>query len=550
MSNPILDQVYGAAGAASASINNALFAVSAGGAEAADIDNQNVQLNLDLGKNEQLVQDVANQGKLAAESDKTAFALSIGADIGDTSGTQAKLAAKYNQATTDQAAALEEVNQKKGVSPFEDPIGWFSAQFSLPASINKYNAATSTKNQAEESIEAINKMASQRAQTDAALQVTSNVASMKASSEEIAEKAQLNANQSRLAAITANTSTAEKLASLSSQQLGVIANTLSATDAQESLQIQREHLAIAEASEQERVKNLQDKQAGYDQIANDVKTGLSVLYPNNPNAQAQIGSPAIIAQIRGSVPMDPVTKQAYEVGVMNRVSGSDSRLLAHTPYDMLGTLNIKPDLSPAQRQTAQMLIDAKTELETNKGGSFQGAFNAALASKDKQGIESAYNAYAQSKLDTLALHVDGPSNPYYLPSIDKIATQVPNLQQLSLYQKVIAPAIAAKIDLSDPNQVVKLTTDAIANGTIKMNKAAADLATLYGIGALQGSQARSLAAMGLNPSHSYNVKIQDPGSFSSNIYDLTNSTQVLAALGRQMAKTAANTIFEAGVALP
>lgn len=542
--NPILQ----AASQASRQTSQASASLATINDQEQQVYSQQAGLQLDIGTQKNIIDQAQQTGQLAVQNDMSKFALALGGDLGDTTGTMRKLADTFNQAEADKETALQEVNAKKSLSPFNDLFGWISAQFTINDDINKYNAAARTADQAKEHIDGINELVSRRGVADKELQTSVTTASLAASAQATSDAAAFAANQIKIQGYISNATNIEKQTSLSEQQLRIQGQVLNAEQGQQQIQLAQAHLKIAQDEATERLKLKSQTDQAYQDMADDIQRGYKVMYPNNPNMQKVAASPVTLTMLRNGK-LDDRTQEAYRLGVLNRTAAPDSstRLLASSPSQALQVLSYAPDISPAQRPVVAILQQAKSNLESNKAtGNWASQYQAAVAAKDPQLAAQIYDKYATELLNQSSARVDGAGSLFYLPSIDQLVKQTPAASNLPVYKNVLAPTVAAGVDLSDPSKVFDITVDAVKKGQISANEAAKNLADIYKQGQVVNTQARGMVSFGLAPHISYNVPVNVNPLGGSNIVDMADSQSVLNAMSKLMAmeaRAAAGTMF-------
>jgi hypothetical protein len=482
-----------------------------------------------------LVQSVHNFGQLAAQDAIQSFAAHAAP-----SDLEISLADTYNAAEKNKAEALAVINQKRSVSWMDDPIGWIQNKLTINDDINKYNGFVQQSNDAEDQIAATNRMVDQRASAIAKTQTTITAASAEAGAQVAANQALEAADLLHRQGIVANTAGVEAIQRLNYQQLQIAGNKLDADARYIQIQTAQKELAMRQESmdlEKQRMalssKKEGEADAANEYITNSIRAGMKVLYPNNPKAW-DIDTGKYTAMMSGKVPMDPKLLYAYTIGSTNNQLDptGTQRILATSPAQMAQVMIYKPDLSPDAKTTAS-LIDKAVQVVQNDN-----QYKQMVAAKDTKGIEDMINKTAQGLLDAQVNHASDPNSIYYLPPADVLMNSVPGMKDSPLAQKVLAPLITAKVDLSNPNAVAQYTVSAIKEGKITANQAATDIATLYGMGQTANIASKQVMQMGLTPTNKYIGNATAGGTLQGNgDIDYADRTAVLRNLMSRMRMT-------------
>lgn len=479
-----------------------------------------------------LVQSVHNFGQLAAQDAIQNFAAHAAP-----SDLEIQLADTYNAAEKNKAIALAKINQKRSVSFLDDPLGWIQNKLTINDDINEYNGFVQQGNDAEDQIAATNRMVDQRASAIAKTQTTITVASAEAGAKVAANAALEAADTLHRQGIVANTAGVEAIQRLNYQQLQIATNRLDADARYIQIQTAQQELGMRQESmnlEKQRFELAQKKEgeadAANNYITGSIKAGMKVLYPNNPKAwDIDVGK--YTAMMSGKVPMDPKLLYAYTIGSTNNQLDptGTQRILATSPAQMAQVMLYKPDLSSDAKTTAS-LIDKAVQTVQNDN-----QYKQMVAAKDTKGIEDLINKTAQGLLDASVNHTSDPNSAYYLPPADVLLNSVPGMKDSPLVTKVLAPLIAAKVDLSNPNAVTGYAATAVKEGKLTANQAASDIATLYSQGQAANIASKQIMQMGLTPTQKYIGNATAGGSLQGNgDIDYADRTAVLRNLMSRM----------------
>lgn len=461
--------------------------------------------------NTKIVSDVQQQGKLAAQNAMQNFAAEWGGDTDDASGQQARLALRHNQASQAADDALDIIRQKRSVSFFDDPLSWISNKLTINQDIDNYNANNTIAAKAENDMDSINQSIDLRANAQAKIATTITAASAQAQSQITVASAQEAADVLARQGIAANTAGVQEVANMSYRQFQVATAGFDADAKYQELKDSQAHLALAQGQfSLEKLRfNLQEQksldQVGADQyISSLIKLGRQIKYPNNPNAWS-IPQGKYTALLNAK---DPELMDDLRVGQANETKGGVGvRILGNTPSEALDTLKYKPTITPDMAGGIGIL-DQATALVTKQ---LQGQPITTKQQKDQ--FDQSVNEAANQILQAAANHTNDPTSVYYLPPADKLAVAIPSIQQTPLYKTVIAPAIAAKVDLSNPDVVTGLASKAVQAGLLSLNDAAAGISGMYQRGQETNFASKQLVGLGLTPKLTYIGQAANAGKF-------------------------------------
>lgn len=481
-----------------------------------------------------VVTDTQQLGKLQAQTALQNFAANIAGDTDDATGTQAKLAATFLQANSDAADALQTIKEKRSVSFFDDPLSWVSNKLTINHDIDQYNSNASIANQAEQQIDSTNQAISLRAAAQAQIATTVTAASAEAQSNIAVSSAQEAADVLGRQGIAQNTAGVKEVADMNYRQFQIATAGFDADARYQQLKQGQAQLAVSQANlslEQQRFALMQKKEINADSanqyIADNINAGLKVMYPTNPAAW-NVPAGKLQGIMSGKLPMDPILAQAMKIGENSKdttLPDSGTRLLGLTPSDALTTLQFNPTIAPDMQGGVGILRQALDIVSKQTAGI------PITTPAEKQAFDAKVNAQANALLQAAANHTQDPSSVYFLPGADQLAQQIPAIQQTPLYQKVLAPLIQAKVDLSNPDQVAGYAQKAIAAGTISLNDAAAGIAGMYQQGQIQNQASKQLIGLGLTPKISYMGNAAAAGTMGlSGKLDYTKQDQVMKNL--------------------
>ncbi len=472
-------------------------------------------------------------GKLASEQSNMQTALNVGADPKDIMGRQAQDAQILLQAQDARATALQKINEKKAVSFFDDPIGWFTAQFTINDDIAEYNAANDQAANVEATISERAKFVDAQYQNNLRTTQTVTAASVDASASQARNLALVQADEARRQAILYNSTGVKELVSLSVQQMQLVSNAVDAQTRQEQLQIALGHLDLSRQEFDWKTieKSKGDKASQY--VVDMINRGLEIIDPNEP--ALDINSPKAIALISGKLPLSGKLQRAFELGEMNSRVDPDgqrgTRILGSSPVDFLQTLQYKPAIAPDQKAGVNLVQTTVAQAQDTA------QYKALLAAKDVEGAKKFLNEAVKEAFKQASNLVSSPDNPYALPTIETILSNTPALSELPFVQKVLSPAIAAKIPLADASKIYALGIAAVSKGDISLNQMAVDMSVIYRQAQRINIQSKQLIGMGIAPLEAYNVKIQN-GDLIDPKVNLADPNELRRLIARDMSSQA------------
>lgn len=479
-----------------------------------------------------LITTTTGLGKLTVEQSNLKTAQSVGADPTDIMGLQAKDATTLLDAQSKREDALSRVSEKQKISFLDDPLGWISAQFTINDDISDYNAANNVAANVEANISERAKFVDAQYQSNLRSQQTVTAASIQAAADQAKNEILLKADDARRQAILYNSTGVKELAAMSLQQLQILSTASDAQTRQEQLQISLDHLALSreEFDWKRQEKNKGDKASQY--VMDTINRGLEILDPSEP--KIDINSPKAIALISGKLPLDGKLKRAFELGEMNsKVDPSGqrgTRILGSSPVDFLQTLQFHPAMAPDQKAGVSLLQETVAQAQDTS------QYKALIAAKDVEGAKKFLNQSVREAFDISAKNALNPKSPYALPVIEQILTTTPALQELPFAQKVLSPAIEAKIPLQDPSRVYALGLSAVSEGKISLNQMAIDLSVIYKQAQRINIQSKQLIGMGVAPIEQYNVTIQN-GDFVDPKVNLADPNDIRRLISRDLASS-------------
>lgn len=500
----------------------------------ADLSNADATLLNATAADTSTVQAAAGAAALVTQASRVRVANTFSTNIDATTEQYTQLSQAANQAQIDKDAALKDIQSKDSVSLFDDPIQYFTNQFTVNQDIARHNAADALLESAQNRIDKIN------SQTESGLRIQNSIsepltaASAAAATKIAASKALLDANRASQEGLSYNIQGVTAALNTSKEALGVQFQVQSARNTEQQIGISMANLRLSQ-------QEFEFRKDAYLDTRNDKeeqkRIGQSIVDTVNVGRGSQglapltdINGKVLLSQlkVKGWDSLSGDLKLNYDAGLATQTAGIP--VIGSSPSraaQALSTLPVK--LNPTQEPVKQILSSASQEVfaqlkkEEIAGG----------AKKDAAAIQDTYNKLAQAHTDTFAANIKpgDATNPYQIGSINQLAANSPTIQALPVYQKVFDPLVKAGVQLSDPSQIFGAVSDAVTKGTITHNEAL-ELTTIYQVGVKTNLAMRNLPAFGLVPRLSYNTSLEtNAGIFNSNkIVDLTKPDALSRAL--------------------
>lgn len=452
--------------------------------------------------------------------------LALAADPEDTIGRQAKQAEQLLAAQDARAKALANVTAKQSINLFTDPLGWLQAQFTINDDIAEHNTANSTAADIEAQIAETNAALTKSAQNFAIQRRTVTDASIAANAERLRQLSNIQADEAARQALLTNSKGATQLLELTAQQLQFRQASLNPEALKNQQEIALAHLAMSRQEFAWKTAEKEKGDAAGKYVSDTILAGQKILWPDAPQKWDAPNSPKLLALISGRVPLDGDLKAAFDAGEINKRIDPELRIrqLATSPVELLQVLRLQPSLSAGQRQVVDLVTRTADEIKLGDA-----KYRALVQNKDLEGATKYLNDAIREAIKLDGRDATNPNSLYNLPSVAQLATLMPGIKSLATYEKVLAPMIAAGVDLSTPDKVFSAQVQAIAEGKLSLNEAATDAAAIYRNAQGANLRTRQLVGMGLPVKEEYRVPMPI-GLISNKIIDAANSSEYSRAL--------------------
>lgn len=482
---------------------------------------------LEAGNNAQIVQQTQDAANLATQAGKMNRANELGINPKARSDALTALADTIASAYREVTVQADIIAKKQSVSPLERPLEWLVNQFTVNTDIRKHNTADRKLDAAVQQYQRLNTLTQSAAVTQTQLAESVTAASAAATAKNIAIESELKANESLRKGLLYNVQGISTILQMKSQDLSTMFSIFNAQQAQEQF-----NLALANADRQ---------REEFDWRKNEKKLleqGENLLIERiNAGRMLRLGADAKTlkagtAEAKNAISLlssnSPVGKE-----LQDDYMRGEQGVLATSPANALETFKTSTTkIAPAQYAVRQLLEDSLTEVQ--KSPSFD--------PKNVAATKAAINQVARAKVDQMLAKVnpDDPSNIFNIPAIAAVIKNVPELQQLPVVVKVLAPRIAAGDNLNRPDDVFQAIAGAVKDKTITYVEAL-DAVELYQRGVALNLASRNIENFGVTPSKEnskfgYRVGLTtDPRLFASKkTYDLTKVDAFGRALNEQL----------------
>lgn len=521
--------------------------------DSAAVESNTASLMTALGTNSQIIDSAKQNADLATQNARIKGANALGTNLKAQGEVITGLSSDVLSLMQQKQVLAKTIADKQSVGLFDDPLQHVINLFTINDDIDKHNAVNEQLVSDQEQITKLNSMTQSIATTQNALNEPITAAAIDASAKNTAATAQINANKSTLEALKYNGAGITAALSAGKEALGAQFNALTAANSQQNIQIALDHLSL----ERQRFSWQQDEKRISDEArAKNTSTDDYILSQVNDGLQRMgqqpipITSPKagnIVSLIKSNSPAAQTYVEAMLISQQSERAGGTT-ILAPNPARAAELLNANLiKTTPAQSQVVDILQTAATQV---KAAGQAGTINL----KDKSATDEAMKASSTQILSAYAKRINpgDPSNPFQIPALGALINAAPELQTLPVINKVIAPAIAAGNDMSDPAKVYATAIAAINAGTITVPEAVEGLAYTYQRGVKVNLEARQFQSLGLNLTPkkpgdasmmTYNAPISvgsTLGFSNKQVVDMTDMVAISRAINKSLANQAFN----------
>lgn len=493
----------------------------------------NADLLTTIGTNAVIIDAAQKQSDLVLQQTKNAGATALQTNLKVQSEYRDHLVNTILTEGANYDSLLKKVEEKSSISLLDNPVGWILANLTVDDDKAAADATGKRLSAAKQQMLDLNTITQSQSRTQTELAEPITAASIKASADNISLVATQKANEERIKGITYNS---EGIKAALNADAAIMQNQYSMFGAQKAQEQAEIALAQLERARQEFDWKKAEKEKGeqadaylIDKINKGAQLRLGEGYVPIPYGSVKANQ--IISLIKSNSPAGKQFLEDYQIAEQSEMTGT--RVLAPSParaIDMLNTMPVKlsPAMTPVKRVLDQALGDAQTAAQIGK-----------LDIKNKEAVQAFLNKRSQELIDSQAVNIKpgDADNVFQIPGLRELISNSPTLQKLPLVDKVIAPAIAAGADLSNPDLVFSAVVQAIRDRKISYAEAL-DLTTIYHTGVNTTLAARQLTSVGLVPRYSYNTSIttNPAGVFGGReVIDLTKPDRVGRAINKLFA---------------
>jgi hypothetical protein len=413
-------------------------------------------------------------------------------------------------------------------------LDWNGTQAKVASSVNTIKTVSNTGQEIEQRVGAAGTTAKNTAET-------MTTASVAAAARMASVEWQGRAAQARLEALKYNSATMDAIAGAEDKTLEVLMRAQNAERSEQSYQ-----LALQEAQRQRDQFEWRKEEAAYQRADREEK----LIIDNDIVAKINAGRASrgleplggleakqVISMFKSN---NPDMLDLYKKGELALRTGIS--FIGYSPSDTARVVATNPQILeslPAERKKALALVlEAQQALAVARG------VKGSDLSDDKDGTKSAafVNDYVRRKVGDLSMNVGNNfDNPFHIGDLSSYigsaaAPGVSTFQNYPTVQKILNPAIAANISLSDPNTVVGLVQAAVRKGDLTSSQAAADITNIYRRANLIHRKAVGFETIGVSvpaAGKGYMARI------NGELVDVTDFTAVARAMNIQMLREAA-----------
>lgn len=414
-------------------------------------------------------------------------------------------------------------------------LDWNGTQAKVESSIQSIKATSSAGQEIEQRVNAAGTIARSTAET---MTVASVEAATRVAQAEWAGRAA----QARLEGLKYNTQSMEAIASAEDKTLEVLTRAYNVDRAEQQFQLSlreeerrraqfewTKEAALAARTEKLEGKALDDSFV-YKLNLGRASRGLAPLEGLEAKQALQL--------LRSN---NPDMVDLYRKGDIAATTGVG--LIGYSPADTASVIAKNPQileqLPPERRKALDLVVQAQRELAVARG------MKGSDLADDKDGTKAAafINKYVNDRVATFSANVGNNfDNPFHLGDLTSYigTAKDPGVQIFQSYpavSKVLNPAIAGGMSLSDPNVVVGLVQAAVRKGDLTSSQAAADISNIYRRANLLHRRAVGFETLGISlpaAGAGYVAKIN-----GENV-DVTDFVAVARAMNKQMLRDTPN----------
>lgn len=451
--------------------------------------------------------------KQATQQTNLKVARTLGTDAADSGWLIGQMGQRVIESDKNASRLLEDISAKKSVAFLDNPLGYLWAQATVDDDIGAYNIEVRKGELAKDTAAKLESMSQSSFITQNAIEQSVTDATIKDSKILAGYQYGDAARKAQLEGLRTNLQGMQQAASATAQSIDFKFKGLNAVNDQKRLDMAYEQLAMSRESfnlQKEAKSRAMDEESltgdfiskGY--FAMSGKT-LDPVKAKEMLALYKRGQPEIVA--------------LFNSGMHSSMIGKS--VISTSPYDASNAYatGLAQPANAAQADVAKYLSQKRQEF-----GSPQVQATLGIDPKDKGGQERAFNTWitAQSKI------AGATGQGIYAPAaLETVVKTNPNMAALPVWNKVLAPMVAAGAKLESPAQVMGAVAAGLRDKKISYNEAT-QLTTLYGAGIEINNATRNWVATGLPQSTGYIVNT-DYGQVN-----MTDQAQVSRMINKMM----------------
>ena len=495
--------------------------------------NANADLQLDAGIQDQIIAGASDQAALAVQRAKVKVGNAFGVNANDQGEVISETAEIIHASHREMRAAMDAISNKSSVDFFSDPITYIDNLFTINSDIARYNKAKRANDEATVYMTRINQLGDATARTQDQFKESITQAAVAANAKKISDLAAVQANNERIKAQAYNAESINFAFNMDKERLNTDFQALNAKNQQEQLGLALANYQLHSQEFTWRKEQHEGETATDEYLTDRMQKGLQVLYGETaPNIMADKKAGKVwVTLLKSNTPAGKEAVAAYMAGQSGVVAGTPS-----------GAIDLIKDKVPVTLTPAQQSVKLHLQqtLET-AGGSQEYAI--AVQSKDKSQAQAIIDKVSKTRIDGMLKEIK-PGDSGNIFNIGSLQTllNAPAVRGDPITTKVLAPAVAAGFNLSDPSQVFATVVDGVKTGKININDAAMGLATVYQVGVKTNLAAKNLSKFGIVPGNellnSYNARVQTDASAilgGSEIVNMTDPMSVMRAINKNLA---------------
>jgi hypothetical protein len=433
------------------------------------------------------IADAQGQAKLKTQQTNLQVANVMGTNAADSGWLIGKMGQRVIDADAAASAKLADIKAKQSVDFIDNPIGYLYSQATIGGDIEEYNTAVRQSDLAKDTATKLESMSQSSFLTQNAIEQSVTEGSIAANTILQGYKYSVDANNAALQGLRTNLQGLQQSAQASAQAIDMKFKGFGAQMQQQQLGISYAHLQLAKDQfdmAKEAKKNKMDEDGLTLKLIDQGMFNLSgQRIPDAAKGKELLalyraGQPQITAMLTSgldSYMIDPSGRKPV-------ISTSPA-----TASTMFATGMVK-NLPQAQQDVGNWLVQQRQEFQKPTE---QAKLN--LDPKDKGAQDKAFNDFVRKNAANQAATGQGIYTPAAIETVVKTNSQ---MAQLPVYQKVLAPMVAAGVKLDNPDLVMGAITKAVVKGDISYNDALG-ISTLYGAGVDMNNAARNWVSTGM-----------------------------------------------------